>query len=122
MKLKSEVVSCSSINLSWDPYRGFADDGHYQICCKEDGTNKWVARDEEYKSNDVNILNLKSDTQYQFRVRYICGDDEVLLSQPSDPIKTMKSEVSNYIRSLITLLLGLLTRVNALSTVIKRRS
>ena len=105
LKTRAEVVSCSSIRLSWDPDSSFTDDGYYQICCKEDGKNKWVPRDEEYRSNNVTLSNLKSDAQYQFRVRYICGDDEGPVSQPCDPIKTMKNEVSNYIGLLIMLLL-----------------
>ena len=87
------LVSGSSIKLSWDPDPSFIDDGYYEISLKEGRTNKWVVRNEEYKSADVILSNLNPETQYQFRVRYKCGDIEGQLSQPSDPIKTEKNEV-----------------------------
>ncbi|XP_060557458.1 uncharacterized protein LOC132717894 [Ruditapes philippinarum] len=89
-----------TVTLTWDPPSTVRDGDCYQISYKDSSHGEnWVFYQGEFKTSTAILSNLKSNTDFVFRVRVVNEDGASPYSEQSDKIFTLESQASRLVHS-----------------------
>ncbi|XP_052232780.1 uncharacterized protein LOC127845722 [Dreissena polymorpha] len=91
-------VTSDSIMLSWTKPSFFEEGDYFQICYKDvmQGA-KWKVYTGEFTECTQVLTDVRSNTEFVFRLRVVCNDGEGPYSEESDVIKTHVSTASRLV-------------------------
>ncbi|XP_052268175.1 myosin-10-like [Dreissena polymorpha] len=97
-KPSASEVGSDTITLTWDKPALFKKGDHFQISCRENKESRWKICHESIEINRFELTNVKSKSQFIFRIRAVYNDYESDYSKESDIVTTKESPASQLIR------------------------
>ncbi|KAH3697919.1 uncharacterized protein LOC127862027 [Dreissena polymorpha] len=89
---RASGVTADTITLVWEKPIQMQDDDYFQIGYKEIKTDsKWEIFKDEFKDSTHDLIRMKADTSYMFRVRLVSEYEFGPYSEESEVVRTPKS-------------------------------
>ncbi|KAH3821986.1 hypothetical protein DPMN_123755 [Dreissena polymorpha] len=97
---KASNIGFDTITLTWEAPEIYGPDDYFQISFKtsSDGP-RWKFYDEKCAKATLVLINLKSNTEFVFRIRAVYSESEGQYSETSQVIKTHPSPASHFVAS-----------------------
>ncbi|XP_052215660.1 uncharacterized protein LOC127834096 isoform X6 [Dreissena polymorpha] len=96
-KPSASEVGSDTITLTWDKPALFKEGDHFQISCRENKESRWRICHDSVEINRFELTNVKSESQFMFRIRAVYTDFESDYSKESDIVTTKKSPASQLV-------------------------